>query len=82
MNVHARWQEADQDEACVGWARGLFAEAEPHALGTAYVNFMTEEESGRVESAYGANFERLQEIKQRYDPDNFFRRNQNVKAKD
>lgn len=80
MNVHARWQDAAQDAACVGWARDLFAAVEPHALGTAYVNFMTEEESGRVASAYGANFERLVEVKRRYDPDNFFRRNQNVAA--
>ena len=82
MNVHARWQEADLDEACIGWSRELFGAAEPHALGTAYVNFMTEDESARVESAYGANFERLRTIKQRCDPDNFFRRNQNVAAAD
>lgn len=78
MNVHARWRDAASDDACVGWARGLFKAAEPHALGTAYVNFMTDDEAARVESAYGSNFQRLLEVKQAYDPANFFRRNQNL----
>jgi hypothetical protein len=78
MNVHGRWREASDDETCVGWARDLFAAATPHALGTAYINFMTAEESTRLESAYGRNFERLLGIKEKYDPDNFFRVNLNL----
>jgi len=42
------------------------------------VNFFTEDEGERVVQAYGANYERLQRIKQRYDPDNVFRMNMNV----
>ena len=78
MNVHGRWREASDDETCIGWARGLFEAAAPHAMGTAYVNFMTEEESTRLESAYGRNYERLLDVKAKYDPDNFFRVNLNL----
>jgi len=78
MNVHTRWQEAADDERCVGWARSLFDAAAPHASGTVYVNFMPEDEGGRVEGAYGGNFARLAGIKAKYDPTNFFRLNQNI----
>jgi FAD/FMN-containing dehydrogenase len=50
----------------------------PHALGSVYVNFMTGEEGDRVKAAYGPNYERLAEVKRRYDPDNVFRSNQNI----
>jgi FAD/FMN-containing dehydrogenase len=79
MNVHARWREPDHDKACIEWARALFEAAKPHAAGTAYVNFMPEDETDRVESAYGENYRRLAEVKRRYDPQNFFRVNQNVR---
>jgi FAD/FMN-containing dehydrogenase len=79
MNVHARWSEPGQDQQCISWARQLFEAAKPHAIGTAYINFMPGDETDRVEAAYGTNYRRLAEIKRRYDPDNFFRMNQNVK---
>jgi FAD/FMN-containing dehydrogenase len=78
MNVHARWREAAMDEACIGWARRLFEAMKPHAAGTAYVNFLPEDEGDRVEVAYGANFSRLADIKRRYDPHNLFRLNANI----
>jgi len=80
MNVHTRWQTAAEDKTCVAWARSAFDRLKPYAMGTAYVNFMADDETDRVEEAYGANFERLAEAKRRYDPDNFFRVNQNVAA--
>lgn len=79
MNVHARWREPAMDAACIGWARQLFEAAKPHSVGTAYINFMPEDEGDRVAAAYGSNYQRLGEIKRRYDPDNLFRMNQNVK---
>jgi FAD/FMN-containing dehydrogenase len=48
-------------------------------MGSVYVNFMPEDESDRVETAYGANYRRLAEIKRHYDPDNLFRMNQNIR---
>jgi FAD/FMN-containing dehydrogenase len=80
MNVHARWDEAKQDQACIDWARKFFAASKPYASAGAYVNFMTADESDRVAAAYGGNYPRLASIKKRYDPDNVFRMNQNIKA--
>ncbi|GAA4124259.1 FAD-binding oxidoreductase [Aminobacter aganoensis] len=81
MNVHARWREANMDNACMGWARDIYDAAKPQAVGTAYINFMPADEADRVEAAYGSNYARLLEVKRKYDPDNFFRMNQNVRAK-
>ncbi|MBT8398817.1 MAG: FAD-binding oxidoreductase [Gemmatimonadetes bacterium] len=79
MNVHGRWHDAGDDERCVAWCRGLFDATTPFATGGVYVNFMTEEEGARVESAYGDSYQRLVALKDKYDPDNFFRFNQNVR---
>jgi FAD/FMN-containing dehydrogenase len=79
MNVHARWREVSMDDLCIAWAKKLFAAAAPHACGTAYVNFMPGDEGDRVETVYGDNYRRLAEIKHRYDPNNLFRVNQNVR---
>jgi FAD/FMN-containing dehydrogenase len=79
MNVHTRWRDASDDAAFIGWARSLFDAMKPHAAGTAYVNFMPDDEGARVEAAYGGNYKRLASIKKRYDPKNQFRLNQNVK---
>ena len=79
MNVHGRWRDVAMDQACIDWARHLFEAAKPYAAGTAYVNFMPEDELDRVEAAYGANYGRLVEVKRHYDPLNLFRMNQNVR---
>jgi FAD/FMN-containing dehydrogenase len=80
VNVHTRWRDAAQDGACTAWTRALFDALAPHAMGTVYVNFMPADEEDRVQAAYGANYQRLAEIKRRYDPENFFRMNQNIRA--
>ena len=79
MNVHGRWSDASQDETCIAWCRDLWNAMAPHSTGEAYVNFMTEDDGGRVESAYGSSYARLVELKNRYDPGNLFRMNQNIK---
>ena len=79
MNVHTRWDEAKDDERCVSWAREFFDATAPFATGGVYVNFMSEDEGGRVGDAYGPNFKRLGALKKKYDPANFFRLNQNIK---
>jgi FAD/FMN-containing dehydrogenase len=79
MNVHGRWESAAEDERCIGWAREFFAKSQPFASGGAYINFLTEDEAGRVAFAYGPMYKRLVELKKKYDPTNFFRMNQNIK---
>ncbi|MEZ5394127.1 MAG: BBE domain-containing protein [Bryobacterales bacterium] len=53
----------------------------PHTLGGAYVNFMMEEGEDRVRSTYRDNYDRLVEVKTKYDPANFFHVNQNILPK-
>ena len=80
LNVHGRWDEATQDETCIAWARAFFEASMPYASAGAYVNFMTEDEGDRVAAAYGVNYARLKQIKKKYDPENIFHNNQNIKV--
>ena len=80
LNVHGRWDEAAQDEICIAWARAFFEASKPYASAGAYVNFMTGDEGDRVAAAYGVNYNRLKQIKKKYDPENTFHNNQNIKA--
>jgi len=80
LNVHGRWDEASKDETCIAWARAFFAASAPYASTGAYVNFMTGDEGDRVAAAYGVNYARLKQIKMKYDPENIFHNNQNIKS--
>ena len=61
------------------WCVGYWESLHPESVGAAYVNFMMEEGQDRVKATYGSNYERLSAIKAKYDPDNFFHVNQNIK---
>ncbi|MEQ8919002.1 MAG: FAD-binding oxidoreductase [Roseovarius sp.] len=78
MNVHTRWSETAKDKACIEWARDLFDKTAADAAPSVYVNFMPDDEEGRLADAYGGNLERLRSIKATYDPENFFRLNHNI----
>ncbi len=77
FDVIAQWIEPDQAEAGINWARGLWDDIAPHASGV-YVNHLDADDRGRVGQAYGPNWDRLVSLKQKYDPDNFFRMNNNI----
>ncbi len=79
LNVHGRWDSAEDDQACIAWARDFFAKTKPYASGGAYINFLTQDEAERTEFAYGPTYARLQQIKKKYDPTNLFKMNQNIK---
>ncbi len=78
LNVHGRWEDAAKDEICIAWTRKLFMACTSFATGSVYVNFMTSEEQDRVRQAYGTNYDRLVELKNKYDPNNFFNSNLNI----
>jgi hypothetical protein len=61
------------------WARGYFDAVHPFGAGGAYVNFMMDEGEDRVRATYRGNYERLAAVKAKYDPENFFRVNQNIR---
>jgi hypothetical protein len=69
----------DKAPALTRWAKEYWEAIDPYTLGGAYVNFMMEEGEDRIKTSYGKNYERLVAIKNKYDPDNFFRVNQNIK---
>jgi FAD/FMN-containing dehydrogenase len=78
MNVHGRWSDPRDDARVRTWARQAFEQVAPHAIGSGYVNFLTEDEGERVAASYGTNYPRLQALKQRFDPTNLFRMNLNI----
>ena len=80
LNINAAWPEGGAHHPDIAWCRDYFAAAEPHATGGVYVNFLHNDEGeARVRAAYGTRYERLARIKSRYDPDNVFRSNQNIR---
>jgi hypothetical protein len=78
VNLLGNWSDAADDAANVAWIRGLFAELRPSMTPGVYVNFMSGDEQDRVPEAYRERWDRLVDVKTHYDPNNFFRLNQNV----
>ncbi|HLH44735.1 MAG TPA: FAD-binding oxidoreductase [Bryobacteraceae bacterium] len=66
-------------ERIVHWARNYYEALHPFGAGGAYLNFLMEEGEDRIRAAYRANYDRLAAVKAKYDPDNFFRINQNIR---
>lgn len=81
FSVDCIWDDFSADEEVVTYARGFLKEIEPFSTGGLYVNFsgFGEEGEALVKSTYGDNYEKLVKIKRKYDPDNLFRINQNIK---
>jgi FAD/FMN-containing dehydrogenase len=77
FTVHTRWENRTDDKKCIEWSKVLFNETVPYSTGGVYVNFISEGEN-RIAAAFGSNYERLAKIKSKYDPENFFRVNQNI----
>lgn len=71
-------EDPSKDAECIDWARELYDQMQPHASGSAYVNFMPEDEADHMAGAYGDNGEKLSRIKGTYDPTNLFRVNHNI----
>jgi FAD/FMN-containing dehydrogenase len=63
----------------ITWAKNYWDALHPYSAGGAYINFMMEEGQARVQATYHNNYERLAMIKQKYDPANLFRVNQNIR---
>jgi FAD/FMN-containing dehydrogenase len=72
------WPDSADSERNIAWARSFWGALQPSMAGSAYVNFLGQEGEERVRAAYGSNYERLVRLKNKYDPTNFFRMNQNI----
>lgn len=78
ININATTETAEGFDEEREWSRNFWSALEPYHT-SVYVNFLMEEGEGRVRQAYGAEkYERLKTLKRKYDPDNFFRLNQNI----
>ena len=73
--------DAANNDAIIKWAKDYWNALHPYSMGGAYVNFMMEEGDERVKATYGENYEKLVDIKTKYDPQNLFRVNQNIKPR-
>ena len=78
MVILAASDDPASDDAHKKWVRDYSDAVTPHSEPGGYINFMDDDDSGRVNDNYGGNYDRLLDIKRKYDPDNLFRINQNI----
>jgi hypothetical protein len=78
LTLLANWEDASADADNIAWVRGLFHQLRPAMKPGVYTNFMSGDEQDRVPEAYHERWERMVAVKSQYDPNNFFRLNQNV----
>ncbi|MGW7717609.1 FAD-binding oxidoreductase [Streptomyces chartreusis] len=80
VHPFAIWEDPADDERCVSWVREVRAAARPWSTGAVYLNFIGDEGAERVVAGLGPeNTRRLADLKRRYDPDNVFRFNHNIR---
>ena len=78
--LHVLCHQGDRNaEKVTNWCKDYYNAMSPYSIGGSYVNFMMEEGQDRIKSSYGNNYDRLVEVKRKYDPNNFFHVNQNIK---
>jgi len=82
LNVTGSWEKPEDDRANIEWARTAWEDMRKFSTGGTYVNFLNAEEGDeRTRAAYGKNYDRLLEIKTKWDPENFFHTNKNLVPK-
>jgi FAD/FMN-containing dehydrogenase len=76
----ASWDDPSRSDEAIAWGREFWAAMGRHSTGGVYLNFagLGEEKEALVKAGYGANYERLAELKATYDPTNLFRMNLNI----
>jgi FAD/FMN-containing dehydrogenase len=81
LNITASWERAEEDTGNVQWARDAWNDMKSFSTGGTYVNFLTEDEGPeRIKAALGRGLNRLAEVKAKWDPQNTFRINRNIKS--
>jgi FAD/FMN-containing dehydrogenase len=77
--IAGMWPDAADNEANVKWVRDYYDATAPLSEEGGYVNFMADDDQQRIKANYKGNYDRLVDVKRKYDPDNLFRLNQNIK---
>ena len=80
VTAEASWTDPAQNDEAIGWAREVFDAMGRYTTGRVYLNFpgLGEEKEELARAGYGENYDRLAELKAKYDPDNLFRMNINI----
>jgi FAD/FMN-containing dehydrogenase len=78
-SILPQWDDPAQDDEIIEWTDQVYKQLLPYTVEGVYANHLGTDADERVAEAYGANFKRLQELKAKYDPTNFFHRNVNIK---
>ena len=79
LAIISRWMEPANPSIHTDWARQTSTAIQPFTSGGVYVNYLGEEGADRIKAAYGQKYEKLVAVKKKYDPNNLFRVNQNIK---
>jgi len=82
LGISTQWPVGENAEPYIAWARALWRETAPFASGGFYANYSSDTAADLPQSAYGASWQRLREVKRKYDPDNAFRGNFNIPPAD
>jgi hypothetical protein len=78
LGFFSGWIEAEEDEKNINWTREFYNKMTPFASGGTYSNYFDKDDSDKISASFGSNYSRLQVVKNRYDPYNFFKINQNI----
>jgi len=78
--VIGQWIESKDTAGGTAWCKDTYNALEPYFGGTRYVNYLAADEADPSASVYGPNYAKLRDLKKKYDPDNFFHVNVNIKA--
>lgn len=79
IHIFPGWSDPADDQGNMRWARAFHDAMAPFSSGGVYVNLLGEDEAGRVKAAYGDNYARLAALKKKWDPQNLFRVNHNIR---
>ncbi len=80
VGIISQWMDPRENDRSIAWCRGTFGALKPFLAETRYVNYLDHDEAGDpAKAAYGANYGRLRELKAKYDPENFFHANVNIR---
>jgi len=76
--IAGMWPDPADNDKGIRWVKDYYAALAPHSLPGGYVNFASADDQAKARENFGAGYDRLAQLKRRYDPDNFFHLNQNI----
>jgi FAD/FMN-containing dehydrogenase len=77
--IAGMWPDPAENDENIAWVRGFYEATAPHSEEGGYINFMADDDQDRVKVNYRDNYDRLVEVKRKYDPENLFHLNQNIR---